>query len=180
MDSETKMQFECLESGDKESQMEAFSKLFAKTDEPVVWAYEVWDDLVSWLTDSDNHRRSRGAQLLSGLAKSDPDGRIVRDFPAIWQVTKDEKFVTLRHSMQAVWKVGLAGDAERELVIKHMKERFIKPNHKNATLIRYDIIVGMKHLYEKTGREDVKRTALKLIEAEDDVRYRKKYAGVWK
>ena len=152
----------------------------AKTDELVDWAYEVWDDLVGWLTDSNNHRRSRGAQLLSGLAKSDSDGKIVRDFPAIWQVTKDEKFVTLRHSLQAVWKVGLAGDKELELVMKHLTERFHEPAHKNATLIRYDIIVGMKKLYEETGREDVKRTALELIETEDDAKYRKKYAGVWK
>ena len=113
MDSETKVLFERLESEDKTFQMEAFSQLLAKTDELVDWAYEVWDDLVGWLTDSNNHRRSRGAQLLSGLAKSDSDGKIVRDFPAIWQVTKDEKFVTLRHSLQAVWKIGRASCRER-------------------------------------------------------------------
>jgi|GEM_PF-2245318 len=49
-----------------------------------------------------------GSKRTVPVLKSDPDGRIVRDFPAIWQVTKDEKFVTFRHSMQAVWKVGLA------------------------------------------------------------------------
>jgi hypothetical protein len=114
------------------------------------------------------------------LAKSVRDERVVRDFPAIWQVTKDKKFVTLRHSLQAVWKVGLAGDEELELVMKHLTERFREPAHKNATLIRYDIIVGLKHLYEETGREDVKLTALELIETEEDTKYRKKYADVWK
>jgi hypothetical protein len=180
MDKETKGQFDRLEGEDRELQMEAFSQLTATVDEPVDWAYEVWDELLSWLTDSDNHRRSRGAQLLAGLAKSDPENRITADFPALWAVTSDDKFVTLRHSLQSIWKVGLAGDKQRELVMNNLTERFHNPAHKHATLIRFDIISGMKELYDATGDESVRDTALSLIDTEEDEKYRKKYAKVWK
>ncbi len=53
-------------------------------------------------------------------------------------------------------------------------------NEKNGTLIRYDIIVGFRQLYEATGDASVKTRALELIETEEDLKYRKKYAGVWK
>lgn len=63
------------------------------------WAYEVWDQLLEWITDRDNHRRS----------------------------CSDEK---------------------------------------NYTLIRYD-------------DEEIKQTALQLIESEENIKYRKKYATTW-
>ncbi|WP_349774455.1 hypothetical protein [Mesobacillus maritimus] len=43
------------------------------TKEPVNWAYEVWNQLVTELTDKDAHKRSRAAQFLSQLAISDPE-----------------------------------------------------------------------------------------------------------
>ena len=75
------------------------------------------------LTDSDNHKRSRYAQFLSNLAKSDPEKRMLQDFPALWAVTKDKKFVTARHSLQSIWKVGLAGPEQKEMVINHLVDR---------------------------------------------------------
>ncbi len=62
-----------------------------------------------------NHRRSRGAQFLAGLAISDPEKRILTIFPTLWEVTKDPKFVTARHSLQAIWRVGLAGEEQKHL-----------------------------------------------------------------
>jgi hypothetical protein len=53
-------------------------------------------------------------------------------------------------------------------------------SEKNCTLIRYDIIVDLRQLYDAVGDEPVKAKALELIEAEADLKYRKKYAGVWK
>ena len=114
MDSVTKSYFEKLEAGDKEVQYEAFNNILAAISEEVDWAYEVWDELKEWLTDPDNHRRSRAAQFLCGLAISDPEKRMLDDFPSIWTVTKDEKFVTARHSLQSIWKVGLAGEEQKD------------------------------------------------------------------
>jgi hypothetical protein len=35
-------------------------------------------------------------------------------------------------------------------------------------------------LYDETKEEDVKQLALELIEREEDEKYKKKYAGLWK
>jgi len=53
-------------------------------------------------------------------------------------------------------------------------------NEKDGTLIRYDIIVGFRQLYEATGDAGVKTRALELVETEEDQKYRRKYADVWK
>ncbi|MFC7064157.1 hypothetical protein [Halobacillus seohaensis] len=44
----------------------------------------------------------------------------------------------------------------------------------------YEIWEGLKSLYDELGDEDIKQKALLLIELEDESKYRKKYAGVWK
>ena len=126
VDSVTRSYFENLEAKDKDVQFEAFNTINAAIKEEVDWAYEVWDQLKEWLTDTDNHRRSRGAQFLAGLAKSDPEKRILNDFSALWEVTKDPKFVTARHSLQSIWQVGLAGKEQKELVINHISRPLSK------------------------------------------------------
>ncbi|RSD23268.1 hypothetical protein [Mesobacillus subterraneus] len=181
MDSATQSYFGKLEADDKEAQYEAFKGIMAATDEQVDWAYEVWDQLKDWLSDKDPHRRSRAAQFLSGLAKSDPENRILIDFPELWEVTKDEKFVTARHALQSIWKVGLGGDEQRQLGIQHFTERFRNGGEeKNYTLRRHDMIVGLKNLYDELKDEQIKQTAMELIELESDVKYQKKYKAVWK
>lgn len=170
-----------LEGPDKNLQYEAFTTILAATREKVDWAYEVWDQFVQWLTDADTHRRSRGAQFLAGLAISDPEKRILTIFPALWEVTKDPKFVTARHSLQAIWRVGLAGEEQKHLVITHFIDRFqTGANEKNYTLRRFDMIQGLRYLYDELEDEHIKRTALELIELEEDPKYRKKYNTVWK
>ena len=56
----------------------------------------------------------------------------------------------------------------------------IASTEKNCTLIRYDIIQGLKNLYNEVKDETIKEKALELIETEEDLKYRKKYASVWK
>ena len=181
MDSVTQSYFENLEVEDKEVQLEAFKNIIAATKEEVDWAYEVWDQLKEWLTDSDNHRRSRAAQFLSGLAKSDPEKRMLSDFPVLWAVTKDPKFVTARHSLQSIWKVGLAGKEQQEMVMNHIVDRFQNGvDEKHYTLIRFDMIQGLKNLYDELEDEAIKQIAMELIETEGDIKYRKKYMAVWR
>ena len=181
VDSITKSYFENLEAKDKDLQIEAFISINTAIKEEVDWSYEVWDQLKEWLTDTDNHRRSRGAQFLAGLAKSDPEKRILVDFPALWEVTKDPRFVTARHSLQSIWQVGLAGEKQKELVLNHFENRFLNGTHeKNYTLIRFDMVQGLKKLYDVLNNEEIKQLALDLIETEEDIKYRKKYMTVWK
>ncbi|GAE36215.1 hypothetical protein [Halalkalibacter akibai] len=181
MNTMIKQCFANLESKNKEEQYQAYTEIMKATDQEVDWAYDVWDQLKRDLTDRDHHRRSRAAQFLSQLAISDPEKRMLEDYEAVWQVTFDEKFVTARHSLQSFWKIGLASQLQLELVLNKLTERFLScEDEKNYTLIRYDIVESLKKLYEHLNVEDVKTKALQLIEQEEDAKYKKKYAKVWK
>ena len=181
MDANTRQNFEALHTGTADEQYAALTALIAATDQPVGWAYEVWDGLVADLRDQDPHRRARATQLLCGLAKSDPQGRMLKDFDAVMAVTRDEKFVTARHTLQAVWKVGLAGAKQKKLVLDRLARRFADcAPEKNCTLIRYDIMVDLRQLYDAVRDPTIKAKALALMETEPDAKYRKKYAGAWR
>ncbi|GAE25577.1 hypothetical protein JCM9140_1578 [Halalkalibacter wakoensis JCM 9140] len=170
-----------LASKDKQIQYEAYQTIIEVTKEEVDWAYEVWDQLREEVTNKDAHKRSRAAQFLANLAISDPEKRIIQDFSAVWEVMKDEKFVTARHSLQAIWRVGLAGEEQREMVVNHLRERYLNClTEKNYTLIRFDIMEGLGKLYDATKNEEIKQQALELIQDESDEKYQKKYAKVWK
>jgi hypothetical protein len=72
-----------LRSSGQDRQNQAFQAMLKASDSPVDWAYEVWDDLRRTLVDGDNRQRSIAAQVLSNLAKSDPQERMLRDLPAL-------------------------------------------------------------------------------------------------
>ncbi len=172
---------DALWGSDRELQNEAYTAIMAATEQPVEWAYAVWDQAVANLTHKDNHNRAIAAQLLCNLAKSDPEQRILRDFDKLLAVTKDERFVTARHCLQNLWKVGVAGAAQRARLLEGLEARYFEcMAEKNWSLIRYDIIQGLRNLYDAIGDEVVKTKALALIDREADTKYRKKYAGVWK
>ncbi len=176
-----KIEFEKSKTGDKEERFQAYQTILKATDQKVDWAYEVWDQLLEDLSHKDNHQRSRAAQYLANLAKNDPDMRMMKDFSKLWEVTKDEKFVTARHSLQSIWKVGIAGTPQQEMVMEYMVDRFENGTEaKNYTLIRNDIMQNMKNIYDYSNDETIKQTALNLIETVDDQKYRKKYMNIWK
>ena len=181
MDEAVRTSFDNLWSEDRELQNKAFDYILGVTDQPVDWAYEVWDTVVENLRHKDNHNRAIAAQVLCNLAKSDPENRMQRDFNTLLAVTKDERFVTARHCMQALWKVGAAGKKQQQLLVSGLEGRFREClTEKNCTLIRYDIIQSLRNLYDAVRDEEVKAKALELIETEADIKYRKKYASLWK
>lgn len=170
-----------LWSSDHELQSQAFCDILDVTGSRVDWAYDVWAQLLQNLKDKDNHNRSIAAQMLCNLAKSDPENRLLRDFGALFAVTRDERFVTSRHCLQALWKVGVVGTKQQDLLVDALEGRFAEcAAEKNCTLIRYDIIQVLRRLYDAVKDEKVKATALELIETEQDMKYRKKYASLWK
>jgi hypothetical protein len=180
MDRTTQNHVDHLRSEDRELQNQAFSYILAVTEKPVDWAYEVWDQLVEGLRHEDNHVRAISAQILANLAKSDPKNRMQKDFPALMAVTGDEKFVTARHTLQSIWKVGREKKMQK-MVVDALANWFKNSiTHKNCTLIRYDIIQDLRNLYDAVKDETIKEKALALIETEDDAKYKKKYASVWK
>jgi hypothetical protein len=170
-----------VRSTDGQLQNKSYFFLMEKTEKPVDWAYEAWDELVEGLKHKDNHVRAISSQLLANLAKSDPKGRMFKDFDKLLAVTKDERFVTARHCLQSIWKVGLGGKNAQIMVVKGLEKRYQEcVKEKNGSLIRYDILVGLRNLYEATTSSEIKEKALELIELEQDLKYRKKYATVWK
>lgn len=50
----------------------------------------------------------------------------------------------------------------------------------NCTLNRYDIIEPLRKVYDVTADEALKSKATELIALEEDTKYRKKYARLWK
>jgi hypothetical protein len=162
-------------------QNEGFYYIMKVTDKPVDWAYEAWDEIVKSLGHADNHNRAIAAQVLCNLAKSDPQGRILKDFKKLLHVTRDERFVTARHCMQALWKVAATGPKQQKLWMEGLTGRFKECiAEKNCTLIRYDILESFRNVYDVTHDEKIKTQALKLIETEQDVKYRKKYMTLWR
>jgi hypothetical protein len=181
MDDTLKTNFDNIRSTDKDLQNTAYNAVIEAMDKPVDWAYEVWDEVVADLSHKDNHRRAISAQVLCNLAKSDPDGRIFKDFPALLTVTKDDRFVTARHCMQALWKVGVVGKKHQQLLLDGLESRFKEcVTERNTTLIRYDIIQSLRNVYDAVKDESIRAKALELIESETDAKYRKKYATLWK
>lgn len=181
MDKTTRTNFENLTSEDGDVRYAAFEYLLKATDKPVDWAYEVWEALLQDTQHQNNHVRAIATQMLCNLAKSDPKNRMLKDFDVVLAVTHDERFVTARHTLQALWKVGTVGPKHQKLVVDRLAGRFQDcAKEKNCTLIRYDIIVDLRQLYDVVKDEKIRARALELIEAEPDVKYRKKYARVWR
>jgi hypothetical protein len=181
MDEKISTSMNNIRSQDKTLQNQAFTDLLAATDRPVDWAYEVWDELVEDFMHKDNHVRAISAQVLCNLAKSDPKNRMLKDFDKLLTVTKDERFVTARHCMQSLWKVGVAGKKQQKVYMEGLERRFKECiTEKNCTLIRYDILQSLRNVYDVVKDEKIKEKALELIDTEEDLKYRKKYASLWR
>ena len=181
MDTSTRIAIENIHSNDRELQNKAFLALLAATEQPVDWAYVAWDELVTDLHHPDNHVRAIASQLLCNLAKSDPEQRILKDFDVLLGVTKDERFVTARHCMQALWKVGAAGKDQQDTLMNGLELRFDECRvEKNCTLIRFDILQSLRNVYDMSHDEAIRGKALALIETEQDGKYRKKYISLWR
>lgn len=181
MDTQVQALFDDFESGERDAAFRAFAGLFKCTERPVDWAYEVWDRLVSDLRHRDGHRRAFAAQMLARLAVSDPDGRMLRDFPKIAAVMKDKKPVTARHTLQSLWRIGVAGSEQRALVLKALERRFRAcGKEKGASIVRTDALTALGRLFKATGERAVERRASALIEAEPDEAIRKKQRAAWR
>ncbi len=182
MDDEIHKKIETIHSADRQEQGAAYLDLMEAAEKRVDWAYDVWDGLVTELRSPDNRLRAIAGQLLCSLAwKSDPEKRILRDFTNLMALTRDPRFVTARHTLQAIWKVGAAGEEQKQLLLRALSERFAACiGEKNYMLVRYDIIVALKKLYDEIKDEKIRFLALKLINMEENPRNHRKDLSVWK
>ncbi len=83
-------------------------------------------------------------------------------------LTRGSKFVTARHTLQA-------------LVIERLAERFRDcVAEKNCTLIRYDILQSLRKLYDELGDEAIWAKAAEMVPTEHNSAYRQKYGSLWR
>ncbi len=181
MKTEIAEKFEIIKSKDKKARANAYMDLMKVTNEEVDWTYEVWDDLLDLLKNGDNHQRSIAAQLLANLTKSDSENRMEKDLNKLVQGTKDEKFVTARHTLQNLWRVGLGTSAIRKKLIDELDNRYKECTvEKNGTLVRYDICVVLRKIYDNSNEDYIFKKAIELIELEEDPKYKRKHLKIWK
>ena len=134
-----------------------------------------------WWRKETTDNRAIAGQLLCNLAKSDPEQRMVKDVATLLALTKDDRFVTARHCLLSLWKVVTAGPRQRKVVLNGLAQRFKEcAAEKNGTLIRYDIQCTLRRVYDMEADAQLRATAEKLIQMEEDPKYRKKYATVWR
>ena len=181
MEKTARLHIDNLDNADATVRYASFQYLLELTSKPVDWAYEVWDKLLLLTKAGDNHQRTIAVQLLSNLAKSDPDQKMLTDLAKLMLVTKDEKFVTARHSLQCLWKVGIVNDALKAKLLTALSKRFKESAaEKNCTLIRHDILEVIRQVFDRMQDQPSAQTAADLIALEKDEKYRKKYLGIWK
>jgi hypothetical protein len=172
---------ESVSTSDKDASYVAFKALISITNKKVPWVYDAWDGLLDLTRHGDNHQRAIGVQLLANLTRSDSRKRMLKDLPALFKVTRDPMFVTARHSLLCLWKVGIKDKEHQKAAVSRLSRRFRECiSEKNCTLIRYDIQTVLRRVYDSTEDEAIHTQALKLIALEKDPKYAKKYATVWK
>ena len=89
--------------------------------------------------------------------------------------------MTARHTLQALWHVGVVGKKQQAMVVTGLSRRFREcASEKNGSLIRHDILQGLHRLYEAVKDEGIRKRALALIATEEDLKYRRKYATLWR
>lgn len=178
MDKKTKSLVEDLASTNDEIRMNALQSLLKLTDSKVDWVYEVWDLLLGKLDNENSYQRSIGVMLLCNLAKSDSENRLAASLDRLLACTKDEKFITSRQTLQAIWKATTT-KPNRDKVIKHLEKRFVEcEDEKHFNLLRQDVIRSFMSLYQETKDETLVSKAQALTAKEKDAKYRKQYEGL--
>ena len=172
--------FDLIEGFDDQARVTAYLEVLNRKDRPED-VYSQWSRFAALLTHPNNHIRSIGGQLYSHFASSDPEGRIW-DLWDTWKaVAADKMFVTGRHTIQTSHRLALAGDEPRKRVLDYYQERFHSCRaEKNTTLIRYDLQVCLRQVYDQRPDPSVAALARSLITEESDPKYQAKYKTAWR
>ena len=94
--------------------------------------------------------------------------------------TKDEKFITSRQCLLNIWKVAVAGKTLREKVVRHLETRFLEcEKEKHYNLLRQDILASLNNIYQAERDPKLRERISKLISAEKESKYRKKYEALF-
>jgi hypothetical protein len=179
MDQHLRQQLNDLASTNDAVRLEAFMALMERTEAPVEWAGEAWDELVYKLEDANSYQRTIGALLLCNLTQSDSAGRMPGIVDTILAHTRDEKFITSRQVLQHCWKIARYNPALRDRVVDHLVERYRScSGEKHYNLLRQDVIQALSSLQAVTGDENLLGCISALIAEDPEVKYQKAYRKV--
>ena len=87
MNKTTRQEFTNLYGKDPNQRYASLQYIIKLTQQPVDWTCEVRYHLLALLRSKYNHERAIAAQLLSSLAKSDPERRMLKDLDRLMAVT---------------------------------------------------------------------------------------------
>ena len=181
MDRNVRKHIDDLSSTDDKIRLNALQALLKETETPVDWVYEVWDLLLEKLENENSYQRSIGIMLLCNLAKSDSENRLKSCLDRLLAHTKDEKFITSRQCIQNIWKVAAANKSNRVKVLSHLETRFLECEpEKHYNLLRQDIVQSMVFLNRCEEDNKFPARLQALIEAEQNMKYRKQYQALMK
>lgn len=181
MNHELKTLFVNLLDKDDKLRYPAFQKVSDFTGQKVDWVYEVWDQLLDMLKSENSYQRTIAACLLCNLSQSDSEKRIAAVLPEILAHTKDEKFITSRQVLQAVWKIAWFQPDLCQKVVDHLKARFAEcTEEKHANLLRQDILQSLITLAELRHDDALHVLVKQLIESDGDEKNQKAYRGLLK
>jgi hypothetical protein len=171
-----------LSSGDRSVHGEDFVLLQQATAQPVQWADAAWQLVMPLLRHGDNRVRSIAGQFLNALAAAGASPEtVLGGLDALVSVTHDDRFVTARHVLVSLWKVGLRdGEVRRRLLAKLTQRSRSAVVEKNAALIRHDVVCCLRRLFDETGDEAVRSEAAALIADEPDTKNAQKMRAVWR
>ena len=172
--------FDRIEGPDDAVRGDAYLQVMDRADDPAE-VYALWPRFEALLVHAGNHLRSIGGQLYAHFACQDPEGR-VWDLWDRWKaVAEDKMFVTARHTLQASPRFARAGEEHRRRLIEYYQQRFRScAAEKNTTLIRYDLQVCLRAVYDQNSDPDLAALARTLIAEEPDLKYQAKYRTAWR
>ena len=172
--------FDQIEGSDDQARVSAYLEVLSRKDSPAE-VYSQWSRFAAMLGHSSNHIRSIGGQLFSHFAASDPEGRIWGLWERWKAVATDKMFVSARHTLQASHRFALAGEEHKRRLLDYYQERFRScTSEKNTTLIRYDLQVCLREVYNQQPDPAVATLARGLILEETDPKYQTKYNTAWR
>jgi hypothetical protein len=170
-----------LHSKDSRVRFAALQSVLKETDAKVDWIYDVWEGLVNSLSDENSYQRSIAAMVICNLAKSDTEGKLGNAIGRLLPLTNDEKFVTSRQCIQNLWKVAVTSKSSMKKVVDHLMAQYKNcTNDMHYNLIRLDIHQSLRNICDHSLDSGIRSKALELIEMEEEPKFRKKYAAIWK
>jgi hypothetical protein len=171
--------FDRIEAADDQARVDAYLAVLARTD-TTADVYAQWTRLEGLLVSPNNHSRSIGGQLVSHFAAVDTEGRVFNLWDRWKSVAADKMFVTGRHTLQASPRMARGGAEYRHRLLAYYDERFGScVNEKNAALIRYDLHVCLREVYDQKPETALLETARRWQALEPDPKYQVKNKKVW-